>query len=265
MRTTLMADPEVRSVPWRDLVPLTGLEVARELTLTLPWLALSLAFAHVGFLPGAVVASFFFFLTGLRNSHDGQHYNLGISRRATDVFLFVLSVLMQASLHAVQVNHLRHHRFCLGKEDFEARSARMRGWQAILYGPFFFLLLHWHGLKHASPTQRRWIIAEIATIAGWVLLVLLLPTPAMLRYHVIIMLVAQCFTAFFAVWTVHHDVDESRTIARTQRGIWNKLAYSMFFHVEHHLFPRVPTCHLYRVADRLDRAKPELARWPVLG
>ena len=37
----------------------------------------------------------------------------------------------------------------------------------------------------------------------------------------------------------------------------------MFFHLEHHLFPKVPTCHLATLAARLDRAAPELATLPV--
>jgi fatty acid desaturase len=34
----------------------------------------------------------------------------------------------------------------------------------------------------------------------------------------------------------------------------------MFFHVEHHLFPRVPTCRLRELARRLDAVAPDLAR-----
>jgi hypothetical protein len=37
------------------------------------------------------------------------------------------------------------------------------------------------------------------------------------------------------------------------------LTYSMFYHVEHHLFPAVPTCRLSILARRLDRAAPDLA------
>jgi len=82
---------------------------------------------------------------------------------------------------------------------------------------------------------------------------------AALKYHVIVMAAGQCLTAFFAVWTVHHDCDRSHFIARTLRGwLKNALTFSMFFHVEHHLFPKVPTCHLGRLAQRLDDAAPEL-------
>jgi fatty acid desaturase len=37
----------------------------------------------------------------------------------------------------------------------------------------------------------------------------------------------------------------------------------MFFHVEHHLFPAVPTCHLPQLARRLDEAAPEFTRLRV--
>ena len=38
------------------------------------------------------------------------------------------------------------------------------------------------------------------------------------------------------------------------------VTYNMFYHVEHHLFPSVPTCHLPELARRLDGAAPELQR-----
>lgn len=260
----LMQDPGLRSIPWRDLVPLRPVEVARELTLTLPWLGALLACAHVGWPIPALAAAFVLFLTGLRNAHDAQHGNLGIPASANALFMAGLSLVMLGSVHAVQVNHLRHHRYCLGDDDFEARSARMRGWQAILYGPVFFVMLHVHGWRHGNCRQRRWILGEIGTILAYVTFVLVVrPGPA-LEMHVATMVLGQCFTAFFAVWTVHHDVDEEHTIARTERGWRNTLFYGMFFHVEHHLFPRVPTPHLPSLARRLDRVRPDLKRVKVL-
>lgn len=135
MPIPLMQDPRVRSIPWCDLVRLRRFEVVKELTLTVPWLAPLFVLAHRGCWLPALGAAFVLFLTGLRNAHDAQHYNLGLSRSATDAFMAVLSLVMLGSIHAVQVNHLRHHRHCLGDQDFEAKSAHMRGWQAILYGP----------------------------------------------------------------------------------------------------------------------------------
>jgi fatty acid desaturase len=39
----------------------------------------------------------------------------------------------------------------------------------------------------------------------------------------------------------------------------------MFFHVEHHLFPAVPTCHLWRLAERLDDALDGVVWKQVIG
>ena len=95
--------------------------------------------------------------------------------------------------------------------------------------------------------------------AGWVGLALGLLELKPLHYHILAMAAGQCLTAFFAVWTVHHDCDRLRFIARTLRGrLKNVISFNMFLHVEHHLYPRVPTCHLARLAERLDAAAPEL-------
>jgi fatty acid desaturase len=95
-------------------------------------------------------------------------------------------------------------------------------------------------------------------LVGITLVFALLNVPA-LAYHIIAMAIGQCFTAFFAVWTVHHDCDRSHYIARTLRGtLISIVTFDMFYHVEHHLFPQVPTKHLPQLAERLDTAAPEL-------
>src|SRR5262245_43654630 len=107
------------AIEWRDLVGLTRFEVLRELTLSLPWLALSLLLAARGLYLPALAASFMLFLTGLRQVHNAHHYALGLSRRATEWFLFAMSVVMLGAMHAVQFNHLRHHKLCMAEGDAE--------------------------------------------------------------------------------------------------------------------------------------------------
>ena len=98
-----------------------------------------------------------------------------------------------------------------------------------------------------------------ASVLGLVALAFGVLEAQWLRYHVVAMLTGQCFAAFFAVWTVHHDCDRSHYIARTIRNPYKAfVTYNMFYHVEHHLFPSVPTCHLPELAKRLDGAAPEL-------
>lgn len=73
MSLEILRDPRVRSVEWRDLTRLSRGEVARELLLSLPWLALSLPLAQCGWYGPALIASFFLFLTGLRQVHNAFH------------------------------------------------------------------------------------------------------------------------------------------------------------------------------------------------
>jgi fatty acid desaturase len=248
-----------RSIPWRDLGSLTRREIVSELVLPLPWLVFSLVFADQQWLVPALPCSFMFFLTGLRQVHGAFHYSIGIPRRATELLMMTLSGLMLGSMHAVQINHLRHHAHCLQDGDVEAMSARMPAWKALLTGPSFPVRLHIAALAAATPRQRRWIRLELILTIAVAAAAWLLPI-AWLRYHVLAMTVGQCMTSFFAVWTVHHDCDADGIFARTIRGRLKAWAtYDMFYHLEHHLFPAVPTRRLPDLARRLDAIDPQLS------
>jgi len=58
----LLTDPRIRSVQWRDLTKLSRTEIIAQLTISLPWLALSLFLAGRGLHVPAAGASFIFFL-----------------------------------------------------------------------------------------------------------------------------------------------------------------------------------------------------------
>jgi fatty acid desaturase len=251
-----MRDPRIRTLRYDDLLSLTKREIVIELTLSLPWLAAEFVLLATGHYIFAAAAGFFFFLTGLRQVHQGYHLALGISRHATDSFLFALSLLMLGSMHAVKFNHLMHHRHCLDEADVEAKSARMSALGALAFGPVFPVLLHREALRRGNAQYRAWILAELAGNAAVIALAFHVP---LLAWHAALMATGQCLTAFFAVWTVHHGCHEGPVFARTQRGfLKNFISYDMFYHVEHHLFPKVPQRRLGRLAERLDAAAPEL-------
>ena len=200
-----------------------------------------------------------FFLTGLRLIHNAFHSSLGLSRRATEIVLWVMSLMMLGLMHAVQFNHLRHDRLTLGEGDVEGRHAEMPAWRALLFGPAFPILLHIAALRHGNSKLRATVVVELLLNAAWMVLVFGVLDSSTLRYHVSAMSVGQCLTAFFAVWTVHHHCDRVHYIARTLRNkIKNGITFNMFLHIEHHLFPRVPTCHLQELSRRIDRVAPEL-------
>lgn len=261
MAIEVMRDPRLKSVEWRDLCTLTRADIVNELLISTPWLMLSFALAYYEQYFFALGASFMFFLCGLRQVHNAYHYAIGLSRAGHEWLMFILSIVMLGSMHAVQFNHLRHHRHCLEEEDVEAASAKMPWWKALLFGPIFPILLHKTALTKGSKRIKRWVYAELLANVIWIGLVMFVFNSEVLVYHVIVMFIAQCLTAFFAVWTVHHDCDFEQEIGRTIRNRFKSvISYNMFFHVEHHLFPTVPTRKLHILALRLDKVTPDLTR-----
>jgi fatty acid desaturase len=254
-----MHDSLLRTVQWTDLLQLRKREVVHELLISSPWLAGSLLAFAGGYLLPAMVASFMFFLAGLRQVHNAFHHSLGLPRWVSDWMMFALSILMLGSMHAVQINHLRHHLHCMEEDDVEAMGARLPALGAILLGPRYPLRLHQKALELASASQRRWIHAELAANVLWAAMVFLVFDVAALKYHVLAMAAGQCFTAFFAVWTTHHDCDQDGLFARSIRNRFKAtITYNMFYHFEHHIFPAVPTCKLPELAKRLDAVDPAL-------
>lgn len=259
MLPELFSDPRLQKVVWRDLLKLNRREIITELFISLPWLFFSCLAAYFHLLVPALLSSFLFFLTGLRQSHNAQHYAVGISKRATEWFLCIISLSMMASMHAVKYNHLVHHKSTLAADDVEAMSAKMKWWKAILAGPYFIIMLHANAFLKGNKNIRHWIILELAANAILVYTAFFLFDIYWLQYHVTVMLTGECFTSFFAVWTVHHDCEKTYLFARTIRGkLKGQLFYNMFYHMEHHLFPKVPTCHMEELAKRIDTILPEI-------
>ena len=263
MSLALRQSTRIRAIAWRDLTALRPGEQIKELLLPLPFLlAARTAFAFDVPLV-AWLASAYFFLAGLRLVHDSFHDNLALPRAAGHALLAVLSGLMLGSMHAVRITHLQHHRDCLGPDDVEGQTARRSAMRALAAGVAFPFRLHHAAWRRGSRSDRRFIAGELLLTAA-LLGLAATQVSAQLTHHVGLMVIAQALTGFFAVWTVHHDVDEERQVARTMRHrVKSAVALGMFFHLEHHLFPRVPTCHLPQLAERLDRAAPELSKASV--
>lgn len=192
--------------------------------------------------------------------HNGFHNSLGTNKFLTWLSLYINSILMFSSIHAIKFNHLRHHKYCLSAEDQEGKSAHMTWYGAILYGPIHMFKIHQVTWKLGNKKYRKNMIFELISIILFTSVILYFDI-TWLIYHGLIMVIGEFLMAFFAVWTVHHDTHENPELARTQRAGWkNKITFSMFYHLEHHLFPAVPTIKLPELARRIDESLPEIKK-----
>jgi len=240
---------------WRDLVAYKPWEIAKELSLPLPWFVLEIWASANQYYLLALIASAYFFLACLRVSHNAFHYAIGLSRPITNGVMLILSIFMMTSMRATQYTHLQHHRHCLKEGDVEGHIAKLPFFDMLFHAPLFTIKLHLAALKNAKASQRFWVKVEILLNIVWMLLVWLWWDIDALKIHTLIMLFSHAISPIFTVWSVHHDCEDTEHDSRTLRTPWlSLLAYNMLYHLEHHNYPAVPTCHLPELARRLDSA-----------
>lgn len=264
----------INAVKWQDLRSLTRGQIAYNVILPYPFLLLSWWFASQSWYVLACGASYLFFAAAFRQAHDGYHHSLGTGKRTTTGILLLLSVLLITSLHSIRATHMEHHRNPLGDSDIEGSLAKVSWWQAMLGGVTYRLSIYRQGLRLSSRRNQRIAYLEFGLIAlviatALVLSVFPIAVPAIamsvqvLMYHILTMMLANASVGIIAVWGVHHDCDE--TVARTERNLLvNFLTFNLLYHVEHHLFPAVPSNHLPQLSKRLDAEVPHLTEARVL-
>ena len=264
----------INAVKWQDLRSLTRGQIAYNVILPYPFLLLSWWFASQSWYVLACGASYLFFAAAFRQAHDGYHHSLGTGKRTTTAILLLLSVVLMTSLHSIRATHMEHHRNPLGDSDIEGSLAKVSWWQAMLGGVTYRLSIYRQGLRLSSRRNQRIAYLEFGLIAlviatALVLSVFPIAVPAIamsaqvLMYHILTMMLANASVGIIAVWGVHHDCDE--TVARTERNLLvNFLTFNLLYHVEHHLFPAVPSNHLPQLAKRLDAEVPHLTEARVL-
>ena len=207
-----------KKIEWKDLVKMNHRQIFIENTITLPWLISSWTLAAYGQFLIAIPCSFMFFLTALRQVHNGFHMSLGMGKTGTRFMLYLNSALMLVSAHAVKFSHLRHHKYCLGANDHEGQCARMQWYRAILYGPKHIFTIHRVALQLGNKIYKRDVMLELSFIAIFIFISFITGSQVLI-YHCLVIAAGELFSAFFAVWTVHHDLEEGE-IARTQRKGW---------------------------------------------
>lgn len=212
--------------------------------------------------------------------HEGMHGMLarGERRNRWASFLGGLPLLVPAS--AYRVLHVRHHRDLGGPDDPEdyrnlaGPHAWLLQWVRLLLGvPLYLVAIPLLGLRYGASADRRRILLELLLIAAALAAaVALLPTPLLLRLWLLPALAAGVLTSLrgFAQHGLT-DPDDPHANARTMRP--NRVVAALLLHenhhLEHHLFPDVPSHHLPRLHallwPRLPRAVTGRSYAALLG
>jgi beta-carotene hydroxylase len=197
---------------------------------------------------------FLIFIAVVTVTHDVVHGTLGLNRRQTDWALFLTGAVLLESGHAYRITHLQHHRVFPREDDPEGDPARLSTLQAIIQGPLFLPRLWWWSFQRARR-GRVWLLLEALTAVAISLAAIVLwrQAPAMLLY--VVMVIIGSWT--YPLLTVHlphrHYGDTPLTQTHTLRGrLIPSLFLELTYHLEHHLYPQVPSHHLAELARRLD-------------
>jgi beta-carotene hydroxylase len=197
---------------------------------------------------------FAIFVAVVTATHDVVHRTLGLSAGQTEWVLFALGLVLLESGHAYRLTHLQHHRLFPHEDDPEGHPADLSALGALAYGPVFLVRL-WFWAWRRSPSERGWLAVEgaapvLALVAG----VALWPvTPALLGY-VAMAVVGSWVYPLLTVHLPHRNYgDDPLTQTHTLRGrVVPAIFLELTYHLEHHLYPQVPSHNLARLAERLD-------------
>jgi beta-carotene hydroxylase len=204
----------------------------------------------------ALAALFLLVVAVVSTMHDVVHGVLGLRRRGTDVALFLLGALVLVSGHAYRRTHQHHHRVFPDETDPEGSAAFVGPLRALADGPVHIARIWWWAL---SRTRRRgpraWIAAEGAVAVAQLAAALLLrhAAPAYSLY-VLLVLTGGWLYPLLTVHLPHRHFGERPELqAHTLRGrLVPPLLLEQTYHLEHHLYPRVPSHKLPRLARRLE-------------
>jgi beta-carotene hydroxylase len=229
----------------------------RLFTLALPfaWCGAYFAFAAIGWWPAAVVALVALsFVTYGSTSHDLVHRSLGLSMRTNDIFLSVIELLAFRSGHAYQAVHLHHHATFPDENDIEAAAARGSFVAALLHGVVFqFRICKW-ATRHAAR-KRKWIVAEgIACVVLAALVIASISITPIFVVYMSLMILGSWIIPLMTSYIPHRatgvgPLDQTKAF----RGVIASLiTIGHLYHLEHHLYPKVPHRRWSRLAKRLD-------------
>jgi beta-carotene hydroxylase len=229
----------------------------RALALAMPFVVCALFFvcAARGWWIAAVACTMVLtFITYGSTSHDLVHRTLVLPRGLEDALLCAMELICFRSGHAYRYTHLHHHASFPADDDIEAEAAKMTFARAMFGGVALqprLWLFAWRRARH----ERAWIggeaIAVMAMLAACIAAIPITIAPAV---YAALMIAGSWTFPIVTAWIPHIAAGTTElTRTRLFRGLVLELiAVEHLYHLEHHLYPRVPHQNWRRLARRLD-------------
>lgn len=221
--------------------------------------------------------------------HECGHKTAFKSRRLNDIFYYIASFMNNFEPVRWRASHALHHNYTASVDphDFEVEGSIF--WVPknllnflIMFIPgisFFFLhkSLYREILKHALGIETRVMIECIPEskkrnciwvsrlfVSLW-LTIILFAVFVGSWLPIFLLLLPKCFATLNTVWGVtqhfglQEDVKDHRLSTRSVRlnPIVSFIYWSMEYHIEHHMFPSVPSYNLPKLHDAIKDQLPK--------
>ena len=202
----------------------------------------------------AVGAFPWLFLSQVVALNDVMHRSIGLGRRASEAWLFTLGALVLESGHAVRVTHLAHHARGGGLDDPESYVDLLPLRGLLVEVPRYRFRLWSFGWRHGTGAERRWVSVEATLVGAAFAVAATGPVGGAARLYALLCLAAGWAFPLVSATGPHTDWGRDHSVhAHRVRGRWlPRLLLGLSFHVEHHLWPDVPSHRLPALAHAAD-------------
>lgn len=196
------------------------------------------------------------FVSNICAAHDVVHNSLRLGKASTHIFLSLFGSLVMQSGHSFRITHLSHHRLYPSATDPEGAASFKTFWQALAMGPLYVPRLwiwSWKRMKK-HPGERIWMLYEALFATGlYVASILLIPYTLAPAVYIVVMTLGSWLYPIVTAWLPHdhHGEDAIHQSKSIQGKVLPKVLLGLTYHLEHHLYPRVPAHNMGKLSKRL--------------